>query len=86
MSSHLYEIVELSDGVYGLQRSDSEDEPVVTIRFSPQSLAFLEGAQVDVVKAMIEAGIRQVEEFTVENENSESSSKQDQSVTNKVIH
>jgi len=53
-----YEIVELMNGDVALQRPDDEkNEPLVTIRFSEESLAFLGVAKFDVAKAMIEAGM-----------------------------
>lgn len=53
-----YEIVELINGDVALQRPDDEkNEPLVTIRFSEESLAFLGEAKFDVAKAMIEAGM-----------------------------
>ncbi len=61
MSTPLYEIVELDEGEYALQRTDAEEEPVVVVRFSPQAMAFLSNAQGEVAKTMIEAGIQRVE-------------------------
>jgi hypothetical protein len=59
--SSLYEIVELPNGEIALQRTDDAGEkagePLVSIRFSEESLYFLNGAQLDVAKAMIEAGL-----------------------------
>ncbi|ACE83290.1 conserved hypothetical protein [Cellvibrio japonicus Ueda107] len=54
----LYEIVELTNGDVALQRADDEGhEPLVVIRFSEESLAFLGEAKFNVAKAMIEAGM-----------------------------
>lgn len=56
--SSFYEIVELINGDVALQRVDSEtNEPLVTIRFSQESLAFLGEEKFLVAKAMIEAGM-----------------------------
>ncbi len=56
--SSFYEIVELANGDVTLQRSDDESaQPLVTIRFSDESLAFLGEAKFSVAKAMIEAGM-----------------------------
>lgn len=59
--SSLYEIVELPNGEIALQRADEAGvdgaEPLVSIRFSEESLYFLNGAKLDVAKAMIEAGL-----------------------------
>ncbi len=57
----LYEIVELPNGEIALQRADDtgekRGEPLVSIRFSEESLYFLNDAKFDVAKAMIEAGL-----------------------------
>ncbi len=56
--STLYEIVELENGDIALQRADAEgSEPLVLIKFSEESLYFLNEAKFDVAKAMIEAGL-----------------------------
>ncbi len=60
MSSVVYEIVELANGEYALQRTDGEGEPLVNIRFSPESKEFLEDASFDVAKIMIQAGMQAV--------------------------
>lgn len=56
--SSFYEIIELMNGDVALARADDENnEPLVTIRFSPESLAFLGEEKFNVAKAMIEAGM-----------------------------
>ena len=56
--SSFYEIIELLNGDVALTRADDENnEPVVTIRFSEESLAFLGEEKFLVAKAMIEAGM-----------------------------
>jgi len=57
MSSSLFEIMELSNGDIVLQRADDEGDPLVSIRFSAESMAFLRGNKFDVARAMIEAGM-----------------------------
>ncbi len=53
-----YEIIELTNGDVALARADDENnEPLVTIRFSTESLAFLGEDKFNVAKAMIEAGM-----------------------------
>jgi len=64
--STLYEIVELEDGEIALQRADEPSEPLVRIRFSEESLYFLNEAKYDVAKAMIEAGLEAASEFKEE--------------------
>ncbi|HCS62870.1 MAG TPA: hypothetical protein DIW64_01620 [Cellvibrio sp.] len=56
--SSFYEIIELLNGDVALARADDEkNEPLVTIRFSQESLAFLGEEKFLVAKAMIEAGM-----------------------------
>lgn len=56
--STLYEIIELPNGDIALQRADEEEgEPLVSIRFSKESMYFLNDAKIEVAKAMIEAGL-----------------------------
>lgn len=56
--SSFYEIVELTNGDVALQRADDDSqEPLVTIRFSEESLAFLGEEKFNIAKAMIEAGM-----------------------------
>jgi len=55
--SSLLEILELLNGEIVLQQVGSDESPLVTIRFSDEAKAFIGGAQVQVVKAMIQAGI-----------------------------
>ncbi len=58
MSASLYEIVELPNGDVVLRRVDDEEgEPLVSIRFSSESLYFLKDKSFEVAKAMIEAGM-----------------------------
>lgn len=55
--SSFYEIRELPDGDVVLLRTGDDGEPLVTIRFSAESLAFLGEGRFEVAKAMIEAGM-----------------------------
>ncbi len=56
--SSFYEIIELLNGDVALARADDEkNEPLVTIRFSEESMAFLGEDKFAVAKAMIEAGM-----------------------------
>ncbi|MFL0809003.1 MAG: hypothetical protein K6L76_01180 [Agarilytica sp.] len=55
--STLFEIVELPNGEFALCRADENGEPLVSIRFSKESMYFLDEAKVDIAKAMIEAGL-----------------------------
>jgi len=53
----LFEIVELPDGEIALRRADESGEPLVSIKFSEESLYFLNESKIDIAKAMIEAGL-----------------------------
>lgn len=57
MSASLYEIVELANGDVVLQRADEEGEPLLSIRFSTESLSLMRDGKFDIAKAMIEAGM-----------------------------
>lgn len=63
MSSDLYEIIELANGDVVLQRADDDGEPLVCIRFSPDSLSMMQGGKFDVARAMIEAGMEAADEL-----------------------
>lgn len=53
-----YEIVELTNGDVALRRADDDGhEPLVVIRFSEESLAFMGEAKFNIAKVMIEAGM-----------------------------
>lgn len=58
MSSSFLEIVELEDGEYALQRMDSEEEPLVIVRFSDEVGEYLKEHQPAIAKAMIGAGVQ----------------------------
>jgi len=65
MSSPTFEILELSSGEIILKRSGDENntEPLVTLKFSEESVAFLGAARFEVAKAMIEAGMEAANEL-----------------------
>ena len=58
MTTSLLEIVDLGDGEIVLQRSDDDSEPLVTIRFSDESRAYIMDHGLEVAKAMIQAGLQ----------------------------
>ena len=68
MSSSFYEILELSSGEIVLKRSGDEHsrKPLVTLKFSEESKAFLGGGRFEVAKAMIEAGMEAASELAAE--------------------
>lgn len=53
----LFEIIELPNGDIALRRADEAGEPLVSIRFSKESLYFLEDLKLEVARVMIEAGL-----------------------------
>ena len=55
--STLFEIIELPNGDIALRRADESGEPLVSIRFSSESLYFLNESKIEIAKAMIEAGL-----------------------------
>ena len=56
MSKYL-ELVEVSEGVVVLRRSDQKDAPLVKIEFSSEVKTLLNGMEFDVAKEMIKSGI-----------------------------
>jgi hypothetical protein len=64
VSSSVLEIVELPDGEIVLKRADSEEEPLLNIRFSDESLAAMPQVRMEVAKAMIQAGIQAFAEMS----------------------
>jgi hypothetical protein len=69
MSSSFYEIIELSSGEIVLKRSGDENspEPLVTLKFSEESIAFLGAGRFEVAKAMIEAGMEAASDLAEQN-------------------
>ena len=57
MSTSILEIVDLGDGEVVLQRVEGDTEPLVSIQFSDEANAYLMGNNLEVAKAMIQAGI-----------------------------
>ena len=57
MPSPFLEIIQLANGEIVLQRADEEGEPLVNIRFSKESRDYIGDAELDIAKAMIQAGI-----------------------------
>lgn len=53
-----WEIIELGNGDVALRKVDSEDEPLLTIRFSDEAKDRLQDQRLDVARAMISAGVQ----------------------------
>lgn len=64
MTSSFLEIVQLADGEIVLKRSEEEGEPLVEIRFSEESKAYLGDSDIDIAKVMIQAGIQAAAYFS----------------------
>lgn len=60
MPASLLEIVDLGDGEIVLQRADDDSDPLVTIQFSDETRIYLMDNNLEVAKAMIQAGIQAV--------------------------
>lgn len=56
MLSYL-ELVELPNGDIVLQRSEGDDKPIVTIRFSNEARDHISGSHLELAKVMIQAGL-----------------------------
>lgn len=61
--STLYEILELPNGDIVLQRVEGDSEPLVRIRFSDQAKAYMDDASLMIAKAMVEAGIKAINDL-----------------------
>lgn len=59
-SASRFEIVELKNGEIVLRRTDTEQQALVTIRFSDEAKGFLGGSVAEVGKAMIGTGVQLV--------------------------
>lgn len=57
MPTSFLEIVELPDGRIALRRAEDE-EALVTLDFSADAKAFLQGQHVEVAKAMLNVGVQ----------------------------
>lgn len=69
--STLYEILELPNGDIVLQRVEGDNEPLVRIRFSDQAKAYMEDASLMIAKAMVEAGIKAINDLGHSNQSSQ---------------
>lgn len=58
MSSSILEIVQLASGEIVLKRDDDDGEPLVSIRFSEESIAYIGESDIDIAKVMIQAGMQ----------------------------
>ncbi len=61
MSLSMFEIIVLPNGDIALQRASEPGEPVVRICFSSRAKSYLQDHQMDIARAMIDAGIEEFE-------------------------
>jgi hypothetical protein len=66
VESSLLEIIELSNGDIVLQRADGEGEPLINIRFSSESKGYMPDMQMEIAKAMIQAGVQAYSEIAAD--------------------
>lgn len=87
MSKYL-ELVEISDGVIVLRRSDSKESPLVKIEFSKEVKSLLNGMEFDVAKEMIKSGIETLNtDIDIESFDDELTEHLlDRENTNRVVH
>ena len=87
MSKYL-ELVEISDGVIVLRRSDSKESPLVKIEFSKEVKNLLNGMEFDVAKEMIKSGIETLNtDIDIESFDDELTEHLlDREHTNRVVH
>ena len=87
MSKYL-ELVEISDGVIVLRRSDSKESPLVKIEFSKEVKNLLNGMEFDVAKEMIKSGIEPLNtDIDIESFDDELTEHLlDRENTNRVVH
>lgn len=84
MSTALLEIVDLGDGEVVLQRADDdESEPLVSIQFSEEASAYLMENNLEVAKAMIQAGIHTAAQLA---ESSKADVEASQSPASRTLH
>ncbi|MGJ8687457.1 MAG: hypothetical protein ACSHWQ_08250 [Spongiibacteraceae bacterium] len=63
MLSYL-ELVELANGDIVLQKSESDDKPLVVIQFSEEARKYIVGSSLEVARAMVQAGIEAASTLT----------------------
>ena len=66
MSDSVIELVKLENGDIALRNSDAPEEPLLTITFSEQVRGFLQFDQMEVARAMVEAGMNTYREIQIQ--------------------
>lgn len=86
MFTSFLEIVKLNKNEFALRRTDDQSSPLVKISFSQETLSILQDNDINVVKAMIAAGIEAAGVFA--NQEQQYAEEQDESAssTHRVLH
>lgn len=87
MLSYL-ELVELANGDIVLQRSEGDENPLVTIKFSKETREHIVGSALDVARAMVQAGI-EAAAMSSENQgfvDDEDDDEDDRELESKIVH
>lgn len=71
MESTLLEIVELTDGDIVLQRADGQGGPLINIKFSDKTRAYMPNIRLEIAKAMIQAGIQAFSDIAADHNESD---------------
>ncbi len=66
MSDPVIELVKLENGDIALRHSDDPEQQLVTISFSPQVREMLQFDQMEVARAMVEAGMDSFRDIQVQ--------------------
>ena len=66
MSDPVIELIQLENGDIALRHSDAPDDHLVTIKFSEQLRGFLQFDQMEVARAMVEAGMESYREIQIQ--------------------
>ncbi|MEX1667733.1 hypothetical protein AB4876_02355 [Zhongshania guokunii] len=87
MLSYL-ELVELANGDVVLQRSEGDENPLVTIRFSKETREHINGSCLEIARAMVQAGI-EAAAISADNEafaDEDEADLEDPELQTKIIH
>ncbi|WP_269618370.1 hypothetical protein [Zhongshania sp. BJYM1] len=85
MLSYL-ELVELDNGDIVLQRSEGDENPLVTIKFSKETRDHIVGSALDVARAMVQAGIEAAAMSAGSEGFDEDDDEDDQELESKIVH
>jgi hypothetical protein len=80
------ELVELANGDVVLQRSEGDENPLVTIKFSKETREHIVGSVLDVARAMVQAGIEAAATSAEEGDFVDEEDGDDQEPDAKTVH